>query len=101
MVPCHTYAILSCGWHLTRPCARHRFEAPLDSRLFTAIVEARVIKSAQEIEVMRYMNRVSSEAHLAVMRNCKPGLKECVAPAPPGRPPVPSLQCRPQTWDCR
>lgn len=39
-------------------------------------MEARVIKSAQEIEVMRYMNTVSSEAHLAVIRNCKPGLKE-------------------------
>lgn len=37
---------------------------------------SRVIKSAEEIEVMRYVIRVSSEAHKVVMRKVRPGLGE-------------------------
>ncbi|KAK6624516.1 hypothetical protein RUM44_011375 [Polyplax serrata] len=38
--------------------------------------DLRVIKTPQEIEVIRYTNRISSEAHKQVMRRIKPGMKE-------------------------
>ncbi|XP_015584879.1 xaa-Pro dipeptidase isoform X2 [Cephus cinctus] len=44
--------------------------------LFPEIAECRVIKSSQEIEVLRYVVKISSEAHKAVMRAVKPGLME-------------------------
>lgn len=44
--------------------------------LFTAVVEARVIKSEAELEVMRYVNAVTCDAHMAVMAHARPGLKE-------------------------
>mmetsp|Transcript_8426 Transcript_8426/g.21519 ORF Transcript_8426/g.21519 Transcript_8426/m.21519 type:complete len:544 (-) Transcript_8426:136-1767(-) len=46
------------------------------TRFFNAIIEARVFKTDAEIELMRHVNIVSSEAHLAVMQHCKPGLRE-------------------------
>jgi len=45
-------------------------------RLFNDIVACRVIKSAKEIEVMRYTNKVSSDAHKAVMKHIKSGMRE-------------------------
>lgn len=45
-------------------------------RLFPDIVECRVIKTQKEIEVLRYVAQVSSEAHKQVMRHIKPGMKE-------------------------
>ena len=44
--------------------------------MHTAVVESRLLKTEREIEVMRFENIVSAEAHLAVVANCKPGLKE-------------------------
>jgi Xaa-Pro dipeptidase len=44
--------------------------------LYPAIVECRVRKTATEIELLRHVNRVSSAAHVEVMRRCKPGLYE-------------------------
>ncbi len=44
--------------------------------LFPELVECRVAKSADEIEVLRYVNTVSCEAHVEVMRRCRPGLME-------------------------
>jgi Xaa-Pro dipeptidase len=40
-----------------------------------------VIKSDQEIEVLRYVNMISSEAHKAVMQMVRPGMAEYKAEA--------------------
>ena len=44
--------------------------------LFTRLVECRVIKSAAEIELMKYTNYISSLAHVATMRSCRPNMME-------------------------
>eukprot|EP00051_Salpingoeca_urceolata_P005774 m.77041 g.77041 ORF g.77041 m.77041 type:complete len:510 (-) comp14534_c0_seq4:38-1567(-) len=46
------------------------------SVLHTEITECRVIKSAAEIELMRYTNKISSDAHEEVMRKARPGMYE-------------------------
>ncbi|PAA50308.1 hypothetical protein BOX15_Mlig030441g2 [Macrostomum lignano] len=52
-------------------------EFPVDrERLYEAICECRVIKTDLELEVLRYSNRVSSEAHRRVMRAVRPGWRE-------------------------
>ena len=38
--------------------------------------ELRVIKTEMELEVLRYVALVSSAAHMHVMRNLKPGMRE-------------------------
>jgi Xaa-Pro dipeptidase len=40
------------------------------------LTECRVIKTKAEIELMRYVNRISSEAHLHVMKTTKPDMME-------------------------
>ncbi|KAJ3691963.1 hypothetical protein LUZ60_012313 [Juncus effusus] len=52
-----------------------RFETDLNT-LHPIITECRVIKSDLEIELIQYANDVSSQAHIEVMRNAKPGMKE-------------------------
>eukprot|EP00164_Ancoracysta_twista_P002853 GFYU01003797.1.p1 GENE.GFYU01003797.1~~GFYU01003797.1.p1 ORF type:complete len:506 (+),score=180.96 GFYU01003797.1:110-1519(+) len=47
-----------------------------NGKMFVEIVECRVIKSAKELELMRYVNNISSAAHVQMMRTCKPGMKE-------------------------
>jgi Xaa-Pro dipeptidase len=44
--------------------------------LHPCISECRVYKSDYELEVMRYTNKISSEAHKEVMKNIKPGMYE-------------------------
>lgn len=44
--------------------------------LHPVIVECRLIKTDMELEVLRYTNRISSEAHKEIMKHVKPGLKE-------------------------
>uniref|UniRef100_A0A8C9TRW6 Xaa-Pro dipeptidase n=2 Tax=Scleropages formosus TaxID=113540 RepID=A0A8C9TRW6_SCLFO len=44
--------------------------------LHPVIVECRLIKTDMELEVLRYTNRISSEAHKEVMRNMQPGKME-------------------------
>lgn len=44
--------------------------------LHPEIAECRVFKTPQELEVMRYVNRVSSEAHKEVMKRIRPGMTE-------------------------
>lgn len=44
--------------------------------LFPEIVECRVIKTKQELEVLRYINRISSEAHKKIMKKIKPNMVE-------------------------
>eukprot|EP01048_Picozoa_sp_COSAG05_P001932 COSAG05_NODE_71_length_22071_cov_17.527149_13_plen_443_part_00 len=45
-------------------------------RLFPIIVELRVFKTAEELAVLRYVSDVTSKAHMEVMRQCRPGLRE-------------------------
>ncbi|XP_043684031.1 xaa-Pro dipeptidase isoform X3 [Vespula pensylvanica] len=55
---------------------------PIDNNtLYPEICECRVIKSAKEIDVLRYVVKISSEAHKAVMRMVRPGLAEFQAEA--------------------
>ncbi|KAG7203153.1 hypothetical protein KM043_010272 [Ampulex compressa] len=51
------------------------------SILYPEICECRVIKSPEEIEVLRYVVKVSSEGHKTVMRTVRPGLAEFQAEA--------------------
>jgi len=44
--------------------------------LHTRLVECRVHKSAEELDLLRAINKISSEAHKAVMRRCEPGMME-------------------------
>ncbi|KAL5466817.1 hypothetical protein EMCRGX_G030968 [Ephydatia muelleri] len=44
--------------------------------LHPEIVECRVIKTPMEVEILRYTNRISSLAHVKVMRAIRPGIKE-------------------------
>lgn len=44
--------------------------------LYHAMCECRVLKTQKEIELMRYIGRVSSDAHIRLMQNCRPGIKE-------------------------
>ncbi|XP_052230326.1 xaa-Pro dipeptidase-like isoform X2 [Dreissena polymorpha] len=49
----------------------------VDSELLhPEICECRVFKSDLELEVLRYANRISSEAHKSVMANIRPGMYE-------------------------
>ena len=51
------------------------FETNTD-KLYYDIVECRVIKSKKELELMRYVNKIASDAHLEVMRRARPGMQE-------------------------
>jgi len=44
--------------------------------LYPVFAYCRVVKSAAELELMRYVSKVTSEAHVAVMRAAKPGMAE-------------------------
>ncbi|KAK6477278.1 xaa-Pro dipeptidase isoform X1 [Huso huso] len=44
--------------------------------LHPEIVECRLLKTDMELEVLRYTNRISSEAHKEIMKHVKPGKKE-------------------------
>lgn len=50
-------------------------------QLYPAIVECRVHKSDVELDLLRWVNALSSAAHVDVMRRCRPGLKEYQAEA--------------------
>lgn len=52
-----------------------KFETDL-SMLHPILTECRVIKSDMEIALIQYANDVSSEAHIEVMRQVKPGMQE-------------------------
>uniref|UniRef100_A0AAQ5ZFF0 Xaa-Pro dipeptidase n=1 Tax=Amphiprion ocellaris TaxID=80972 RepID=A0AAQ5ZFF0_AMPOC len=58
-------------------CREASFEGITGYSLLVAVcVCSRLIKTDMELEVLRYTNRVSSEAHKMVMKNVKPGQKE-------------------------
>lgn len=42
---------------------------------------SRVIKTPMELDVIRYVNKISSEAHELIMRKIKPGMFEYQAEA--------------------
>lgn len=44
--------------------------------LHPAIAECRVTKSAAELEILRYTNKISSDAHKEVMKRIRPGMRE-------------------------
>ena len=51
-------------------------EFQTDSKvLYPVISELRVIKTQEELKVLRYVAGVSSNAHMQVMRHIKPGMK--------------------------
>ena len=52
-----------------------------DAVLFPIIAELRVIKTPMELDALRYVARISSAAHMHVMRNLKPGMREYQAEA--------------------
>lgn len=39
-------------------------------------MQARVVKSAAELDVLRYVARMSSQGHVRVMQTVKPGMAE-------------------------
>lgn len=47
-----------------------------NATLFPIITELRVYKTEYELEVIRYTNKISSEAHKHVMKNIKPNMME-------------------------
>lgn len=44
--------------------------------LYPVISELRVFKTPLELDVLRYTNKLSSKAHIEVMRQIRPGMKE-------------------------
>jgi len=57
------------------------FDVMLDSRLWDALAECRVIKDDEEQRILQFVNDVSSDAHVAVMRGVEPGTPEYVSEA--------------------
>lgn len=51
------------------------FEVATDV-LYEALCDSRCTKTAEEVEVMRYVSKISSDAHVRVMKACKPGMME-------------------------
>ena len=47
-----------------------------DKILYPVISELRVIKTEMELEALRYATKISAHAHMAVMREIKPGMRE-------------------------
>eukprot|EP00850_Spirogloea_muscicola_P016680 SM000137S00458 [mRNA] locus=s137:229545:242969:+ [translate_table: standard] len=47
-----------------------------DEVLHPVLSECRVTKSKEELDLLRYVNRISSEAHVEVMRKASPGMME-------------------------
>lgn len=47
-----------------------------EDKLYPVFVKCRSVKIPEEVEIMRRIIRASSEAHVQVMRNCKPNIYE-------------------------
>jgi len=52
------------------------FDVDASTKLYDAAAECRAFKTDAELEVMRYVAALSSEAHCEVMRKCEPGMME-------------------------
>jgi len=68
---------------MTRPAAFDGMSQFQTNRtlLHHQMAECRVIKTPDELEVLRYASKISSLAHMHVMRTVKPGMKEYQAEA--------------------
>jgi len=44
--------------------------------MHNVLAASRVIKNDEEMEIMRWASKITCEAHCAVMKNCKPGMRE-------------------------
>jgi Xaa-Pro dipeptidase len=47
-----------------------------NGRLKEILDEARLIKTSEEIKLLKFINKISSWAHVEVMKSCRPGMKE-------------------------
>eukprot|EP00656_Telonema_subtile_P018009 TRINITY_DN19714_c0_g1_i2.p1 TRINITY_DN19714_c0_g1~~TRINITY_DN19714_c0_g1_i2.p1 ORF type:complete len:471 (+),score=132.32 TRINITY_DN19714_c0_g1_i2:182-1594(+) len=47
-----------------------------NGKLFPELIECRVIKSDKELALMRHVNKLSSQAHIAAMARCQAGMGE-------------------------
>jgi Xaa-Pro dipeptidase len=45
--------------------------------MHNVLSESRVYKNDDEMEIMRWASKITCEAHCNVMRNVKPGMREC------------------------
>jgi len=52
-----------------------------DARLWNVLAECRVLKDEEEVRLLQFVNDVSSDAHVAVMRGIRPGTPEYHAEA--------------------
>lgn len=48
-----------------------------DQTMHNIVSESRVYKNDEEMEIMRWASKITCEAHCNVMRNVKPGQREC------------------------
>lgn len=55
---------------------KEEFDVKLSNTLYNAQMKCRTIKTEKEVELLRHVNIVSSEAHMAVMQHCQPGVTE-------------------------
>ena len=46
-----------------------------DNLLYPIITECRVIKTHMELDIIRYVTKVSADAHMMIMKKMRPGLK--------------------------
>jgi Xaa-Pro dipeptidase len=47
-----------------------------DRTLYDVVVESRVHKTEEEARLIAYVNKISSQAHLEMLKHCQPGLSE-------------------------
>jgi len=58
-----------------------QFQLIKDSMLWDALAECRVLKDDDELSVLQFVNDVSSDAHVAVMKGVRPGTPEYISEA--------------------
>jgi Xaa-Pro dipeptidase len=64
--------------HMARPASFpgvEGFRADVEN-LHPELVECRVLKSNDELRLLAWINQVASDAHIEVMRRCRPGIAE-------------------------
>lgn len=71
------------GLSLREPCfeGMKEFEVVKEVMLWDTLAECRAIKDEEEVKVLEYVNDVSSDAHVAVMRGVRPNTPEYISEA--------------------